>query len=147
MELKDPEDLTFRPIVAGPVCETHRLSDLIDILLKLFIKHVDTCSYVRDDVDFLNYIPKSIPENTVMVSFDVTSLNTNISHKLGLEAIKYWLDKFPHLIHGRFNKDFIMEGIKTILEHNNCEFNEQFYNQVKGTAMGTKFAPTYATLV
>ena len=24
--------------------------------------------------------------------------------------------------------------------------NNQFYNQIKGTAMGTIFAPTYATL-
>ena len=40
LELKDPSDLKFRPIVAGPVCETHRLSNLIDLLLKPFIKHV-----------------------------------------------------------------------------------------------------------
>ena len=35
LELLDPEDLTFRPIVAGPACETHRLGNLIDILLKV----------------------------------------------------------------------------------------------------------------
>ena len=50
IEIKDPEDLTFRPIVAGPICETHRLSNLLDILLKPFIKHMD--SYIQDDVDF-----------------------------------------------------------------------------------------------
>ena len=50
LELKDPSDLKFRPIVAGPNCETHRLSNLIDLLLKPFIKHVK--SYVRDDLDF-----------------------------------------------------------------------------------------------
>ena len=26
------------------------------------------------------------------------------------------------------------------------KFNNQFYNQIKGTAMGIIFAPTYATL-
>lgn len=40
-----------------------------------------------------------------------------------------------------------MEGIKTILENNNFMFDGCFYNQIRGTAMGTKFAPTYATLV
>ena len=40
-----------------------------------------------------------------------------------------------------------MEGIKTILENNNFMFDGWFYNQIRGTAMGTKFAPTYATLV
>ena len=29
LELLDPEDLTFRPIVAGTTCETHRLSNMI----------------------------------------------------------------------------------------------------------------------
>ena len=34
LEFLDPDDLIFRPIVAGPACETHRLSNLNDILLK-----------------------------------------------------------------------------------------------------------------
>ena len=36
----DPQDLTFRPIVAGPACPTHRISNVIDILLKPFITDV-----------------------------------------------------------------------------------------------------------
>ena len=42
---------------------------------------------------------------------------------------------------------FILESIKIILENNNFDFNDKMYTQVRGTAMGTKFAPTYATLV
>ena len=33
IEVKDPQDLTFRPIVAGPNCESSHLSHLLDILL------------------------------------------------------------------------------------------------------------------
>lgn len=145
LELVDPQDLKFRPIVAGPACETHRLSNLVDILLKPFIQKVK--SYVRDDLDFLNYVPETVPQNTLLVSFDVVNLYTNISHDLGLEAIKSWLSKYPELIHKRFSKDFICESIKFILENNNFFFNDAMYTQVRGTAMGTKFAPTYATLV
>ena len=145
LELLDPEDLRFRPIVAGPACETHRLSNLIDILLKPFIEKVK--SYVRDDIDFLNYIPKTVPSNTLLVSFDVVNLYTKIPHELGIEAINSWLSKYPELIHKRFSKEFILESIKTILENNNFFFNETMYTQVRGTAMGTKFAPTYSTLV
>ncbi|CAC5415569.1 unnamed protein product [Mytilus coruscus] len=35
-----PNDLKMRPIVAGPACETHRLSNFLDILLKPFLKHI-----------------------------------------------------------------------------------------------------------
>ena len=102
MELLDPTDLKFRPIVAGPICPTHRLSSLIDILLKPFIKYVK--SYIRDDIDFLNYLPQSISDDEIFTSFDVTSLYSNITHNLGLEAIDFWLSKFPDDINERFSK-------------------------------------------
>ena len=145
IHIVDPADLTFRPIVAGPACPTHRLSNLIDILLKPFVKHVK--SFVRDDIDFLKFLPTVMSENDIFVSFDVTSLYSNISHELGLKAIKYWLDNFPDDIHERFSKQFILRSIKLILESNTFEFGSLHFKQVLGTAMGTKFAPSYATLV
>ena len=33
-----------------------------------------------------------------------------------------------------------------MLENNNCTFNDEFYRQISGTAMGSTFSPTYATL-
>ena len=42
---------------------------------------------------------------------------------------------------------FVLECAKRILQNNNVKFNNEFYNQFKGTAMGTIFAPTYATLL
>ena len=90
-----------------------------------------------------------MPPNTKLVSFDVVNLYTNISHELGIEAINSWLSKYPELIHDRFTKEFILESTKLILENNTCNFyfNETMYTQVRGTAIGTKFAPTYSTLV
>ena len=40
MRIKDVNDLKRRPIAAGPACQTHRISNLLDILFKPFIKHV-----------------------------------------------------------------------------------------------------------
>ena len=141
----DPEDLQFRPIVAGSVCETSRLSSLLDKLLKPFLINVP--SYVRDDIDFLKFIPKQVHNNTKLVSFDIVNLYTNIPHNLGREAISYWLDKNPELLPSRFDKTFIIDSLTIILENNNFSFNNKYYNQIKGTAMGTKVAPTYACLV
>ena len=39
-----------------------------------------------------------------------------------------------------------MEGIEIILNNNSFQFNNNNYIQTLGTAMGTKMAPTYATL-
>ncbi|XP_062579154.1 uncharacterized protein LOC134241086 [Saccostrea cucullata] len=98
-------------------------------------------------MDFLNYIPQTVPRETLLVSFDVTSLYTNITHELGIEAIKYWLDKYPEEIDDRFPANFILEGLRIVLENNNFQFDDENYLQIKGTAMGTKVAPTYACLV
>ena len=58
-----PADLKFRPIVAGPICPTSRLSNFVDLLTKPFTSHVQ--SYLRDTIDFLNYLPEIVPENTI----------------------------------------------------------------------------------
>ena len=141
---EDILDLKLRPIVAGPSCQTHRFSNLIDILLRPFTKHVT--SYLRDTTDFLNNIPENVPKDTILVSFDIDSLYSNIPHALGLEAVDYWLEKYPETLNPRFTKEFILDGIKLILENNIFCFNDTYFKQVKGTAMGTKFAPVYATL-
>ena len=145
VEIDAPENLNFRPIVAGPICETHRLSNFIDILLQPYSKHVK--SYIKDTTDFLSKLPQSTDSNAILVSFDVENLYTNIPHKLGIEAIQFWLEKYPQELPARIDKNFILEGIKFILENNYFCFNEKHFLQKKGTAMGTKFAPIFSTLV
>ena len=71
----------------------------------------------------------------------------NIPHDLGLEAIAFWINKYPSEFPSRISKEFIIKGIKLILENNSFYFNDRYFLQTKGTAMGSKFAPIYATLV
>ena len=145
VELKAPESLSFRPIVAGPTCETHRLSNLIDILLQPDTKHIK--SYIKDTTDFLSKLPTSRNPDTLLVSFDVVNLYTNIPHDLGIEAIEYWLRTFPQELPARISVEFLLEEIKFILENNYFCFNDTYFLQTKGTTMGTKYAPIYATLI
>ena len=73
-------------------------------------------------------------------------LESNIPHELGLKAVKYLLEKHPEKKKNRLSNTFILKAIKSILENNAFSFNSNFYRQTIGTAMGTKFAPVYATL-
>ena len=50
IEIFETNDLKLRPIVGGPKCLTRKLSQLIDILLKPFLKH--TKSFICDSLDF-----------------------------------------------------------------------------------------------
>ena len=91
-------------------------------------------------------MPHRVPTNTLLASFDIEALYSNIPHELGIKAVHFLLDKYPEILKSRFSKEFILDGIKLILENNIFSFNDKHYKQVKGTAMGTKFAPVYATL-
>ena len=136
-------DLKLRPIVAGPSCLTHRLSNLLDILLRPHTKYIKaTC-----EIQLISSTTFQREYNLVLYwsHSDIEALYSNIAHELGLEAVKYWLEKYPEKNH-RFSSSFILEAIKLILENNTFCFNDNFYKQIKGTAMGTKFAPVYATL-
>ena len=60
--------------------------------------------------------------------------------------MQFWIEKYPNLINDRFTQNFILEGLKIVLNNNTFSFVDKHYLQTKGTAMGTKVAPTYATL-
>ena len=140
----EPSDLTLQPTVAGPNCPTHHLSNLIDILLKLFLIHIK--SYIKDNLDFLTKCSRENKLDTILTTSDVVRLYSNIPHEYGLEAIEYWLDKFSESLHPRFSKEFVLESVKFILKNNNLNFDNEYFNQIKGTAMGNIFAPTYTNL-
>ena len=49
-------------------------------------------------------------------------------HKLGIVAIQFWLEKYPQELPARIDKkNFILEGIKFILENNYFCFNDKYF--------------------
>ena len=102
---------------------------------------------LRDSTEFLNKLSRRFPKETILTSFVITCLYTNIPHNVGMEAIQYWLTKYLPSTAGRFSQEFIVEGKKIILQNNTFTFNDRTFLQIKGTALWTKMAPSYATLV
>lgn len=100
---------------------------------------------MKDDLDFLRHLPEKINKNSKFITFDVSNLY-NISNSLGLKAMEYWINRIPEKINNRFLKEFILAAAEIVLANNTFTFNGKHFKQIKGTAMGTKMAPTYATL-
>ena len=98
-------------------------------------------------MDFLLKMPRKTSDKKILATFDVTNMYTNIDNNLGQEAIRFWLEKHPELIPWNILKDFILEGLKIVLECNVFTLDNRTYLQIRGTAMGTKCAPVYVTLV
>ena len=132
-----------RPVVASTNCHTTKISKYVDRYIQPIAQQVR--SYIRDTTDLLKKIKTigKMPENTLLVTFDVRSLYTNICHEEGLLALKNALNK-------RTNKEPTTDVLLTMMRHVltlNCfTFNGNSYLQTRGFAMDTVAAPSYAVI-
>ncbi len=134
-----------RPIVSANDCPTEHLSEVADFFLKPLMTKLR--SYLRDTSHFLLEIMKlgSVPANSVLVTFDVVSLYTNILICQAILCIIQALNLLPNTSQKPCNST-IKEMVKVTLESNNFQFNGDNYLQVGGTAMGTRVAPSLANI-
>ena len=70
---------------------------------------------------------------------DIKSLYTVIPYNSGLEALKYFLNKRPVLDPPTETRTRLVELVLTL---NAFSFNNEFYYQVGGVAMGSKIQIT-----
>jgi hypothetical protein len=131
-----------RPIVSANGHPTEKISEFIDFHLRPFVENLP--SHIKDTTDYLKKMENlAIPENTTLVTMDVTSLYTNIPHDDGIAACrKIWeqrTDQEPPT-------ECLVEMLTLVLKNNNFTFDGNHYLQINGTAMGTKMAPSYANI-
>ncbi|CAJ0945054.1 unnamed protein product [Ranitomeya imitator] len=129
-----------RPIISCVGTLTEPVSGWVEGILKPLVK--DTPSFIQDTTNLLNKLSAKgpLPEGTILVTMDVESLYSNISHQDGLNACKFFLENTGT------DADSVLKLIKLILTHNYFEFDNKIYLQKTGTAMGSKMATQYANL-
>ena len=137
-------DVPGRPIVSSCGSHTERMSAFVDDALKPLRKHIK--SHVRDTQDFLQKISNVIiKEKSLLVTLDVSALYTNIEEPHGIEAVRSFVNKHKAIYKGP-HISALADIIHMILSTNYFMFDDQYYLQISGTAMGTRFAPSYADI-
>ena len=131
-----------RPIVSDVSSDSYRYSELIDDILRP-LANIHP-SFIKDTNHFLDQLRnQTFSTDAMLVTFDVESLYTNIQPNKGIEALMKVYRRA-----GIFQYSF--EEIKSLLEislsNNDFKFNNEWYLQVSGTAMGKKYAPNYANI-
>lgn len=135
-----------RPICNSRNTPTEKISQWVDEQLQPLVRELP--SYIQDDNDFLRKIRQindehTLPPGTILATWDVKSLYTNIPHEGGMEGCRYFLSRGGRSINV---VEIIMKFIGLILNCNIFGFGNAHYLQKCGTAMGTKMAPSYANL-
>ena len=74
---------------------------------------------------------------------DVKSLYPNIDHSEGIDACKIYLELRKSKT---FSTNLLAKLMKLVLKSNVMTFGSRIFHQVKGTAMGTPMAVSYANL-
>ena len=131
-----------RPIVSGIGTLTEHVSAFVDRELQPLLANIP--SYIKESTDFLNKLRRidNLPDNTILVTLDVTALYSSFPYDC-IGACKKYLDRRTLLTTS--SKD-ICQLIKFILENDVLTFNGEYFLQVCGTAMVTRMAPCYANI-
>ena len=132
-----------RPIVSANGHPTEKISEFVDYHLR---PHVETLpSFIKDTTDYLQKMQalNPLPADTFLVTMDVTSLYTNITHADGIDACKEVWDSRTSKVPPT---DCLVQLLTMVLKKNNFIFQNNHYLQINGTAMGTKMAPSYANI-
>ena len=132
-----------RPVVSSVKSHNGQISKYVDHHIQPLAKNL---RYVKDITDFINKFKNvgTVPKGAYLVSMDVYSLFTNISNDEGLEALRESLDKHERK---SCSTKVIVTFMKLILLLNNFVFNGLNYLQIKGCAMCTNSAPSYANVL
>lgn len=86
-KIHKPENL-WRRLISSVICNTTSTSQYLDKYLQPCVK--DLQSYIKDSTDLMkkNNNPEKIPENSILVTMGVRSLDTNIPHKESIKAVE-----------------------------------------------------------
>lgn len=115
----------------------------MDIYLQDLVKDLD--SYLRDSDHLINILKETTwQEGLSFLTLDVTALYLNIDHDLGVECVEKALRNDREITDKQ--RSFLADSLNFILENNYFQYEDSIYWQRKGTAMGTRVAPSFANI-
>ena len=125
---------------------TESISKWTDLELQPLVKELP--SHIKDTTDFIKKLEKinksfNLPENSLLVTWDVKSLYTNIPHKECLDSVLYFLQSTGT---SRKKTEVILHFTDLILTSNIFKFGSDYFLQKSGIAIGNVTAPSLANL-
>ena len=136
----------IRPIVSYSGSPFYNLNKYIANILKTYVKHEN--NNAKNSTTFSNYI-RNVPieDDEIMVSFDVTSLYTNIPIIDALNIIKDYVhsdDQFARK--SAIPQDKFLDLVNLVLTTTWYTFSFQFYQLTYGVAIGGPASSTTAEI-
>ena len=146
------------PIVSACGTSTYKLVKYLTKILMVYIGHIS--SFVKDSKDLMDKLKSiKLQDSEELATFDVSALFTSIPVNQALDVINQliinhqtdmefkskvrqdWYEVADHL-----DREDVMCLLKIILNNFVFSFQEKFYNQLHGSAMGSPCSPIVANI-
>ena len=138
------ENVPLRPIVSNINAATYKLSKFLAGVLGNVINK--NAYYIKDSFQFADYIKNiTLPNDHILVSFDMVSMFTNIPVELALQTIRNKWDIISQFTDVPL--DGFIEATELVLNSTYFQFNEEYFKQHHGVAMGSPLSSIVAALV
>lgn len=135
-----------RPIVSCVNSTLGYLSKWVDRQLQ---RVVHLCpAYLKDSDSLIHKLLAlgKLPPTAVIVIADAVSMYTNIDTAHGLQTLRDWFTLHATDLPPRFPTELVLAATELIMTCNVFQFDDTYWLQLCGTAMGTSLACMYATI-
>ena len=128
----------LRPVVSMVGTPQYQLSKYLDKLIRPYMSNKYSVSSTYDLIDKMNKL--SVSNHTYMVSYDITSLFTNVPVQETIDIICNTVCHQPGFPYN--HKD--LKTLLTIANESIFVFSSKLYKQIDGISMGNPLAPLLA---
>jgi hypothetical protein len=136
-------DFSWRPIINCRNNPTSKICNFLDKLLKPLVENTET--FIKDSQNLIQKCQDMIFETKPMIySMDFTSLYSKMNHTHTANTITDYIKDFLDTTH--LTAFGLRSLILIILNYNYFKYEEDFYKQLDGMAMGVICGPTLANL-
>lgn len=135
-----------RPVVSCVGSFAEIFSKWLDHQLKKLLPLSHT--YLHDSNQVLTELHSlgPLPPHAQLFTADAVSMYTNIDTQHALTTFRQWFQEFPEEIPCNFPRELFLAVLELVMTRNIFTFDDTFWLQTTGTAMGTSCACMYATL-
>ena len=131
----------LRPIVSSIDTYNYKLAQYLGSLLS---PHIPSNFTTKDSFTFIEEIKQLNTYGKFLISFDVTSLFTNIPLEETINiAIHTIFENYPNI---KFTRKELQKLFKIATSETHFIFNNEIYDQIDGISMGFPLAPILANL-
>ena len=138
-------DNPVRIITSGCNTAVENLSICLEKVLYSEVEEIPSrikdTNHMLDIIDNLN--DSNLPDNSVLVSFDIVNMFPSIDNESGIKAVK-------EMLNVRENKnpptECILEALRLCLGCNNSVFNDKNFLQTDGTTQGPHMSCSYSDI-